>query len=178
MSFIDIVAPILEHEDKNVNTATKHAAVKIGGEINTEFRLAIQSFYSAYHPKRGRTASMYQFRQGVGGKNKYYKRMEKNVYKTGLLADPSFYEGNPYQKDHGWTFVDPSYVFNFSYLQGIHGFTEDMVSSHNEFSDKKWNPKNIPPKTTPPDEIMQRSFDDKFTKDYCQSVLNSCYAAL
>ena len=158
-----------EKETKDSMVWAFHGAAReIGEKIEDQFRNAIMDFYRDYRPVGGRTASMFQFARGIGGKKVFYKRMGKNDYKMGIYVDPSFYEGNPYEKDHGWDFMNPSIAFNLSYLSGIHGFDEGMVRMH---QGGKWNPKRIPPVTTPPDVIMEENFNNAITDTYISSVL-------
>ena len=112
-----------------LDKALEIVAMDVGKEIQAAFESAISDFYSSYSPNSyHRTKTMYQFSSGYNGGSKkpLFEKIGKLKYEAGITVSPSHVAGNPYKKNHGLD-VDPEWVFDVSYLKGIHGFNRSDV---------------------------------------------------
>lgn len=107
-------------------------AQEVGEAIQEGFNYSISTFYSAYHPDwYDRTESMFSFSSGYSnsaGWEPLYKRKGKLKYEAGITVGPENVKGNPYEKNpkHGLD-VNAEWVFDVSYMKGIHGFNRQNI---------------------------------------------------
>lgn len=123
-SFIDI-----DEVKRAFDTAISVVASQVGDEIQTAFDSAIVKFYSDYDPTSyDRTETMFQFSSGyrLGPKKPLFEKKGDMKYEAGIIVSPNNVSGNPYKKNHGIR-VTPKFVFNVSYMKGIHGFNRNNV---------------------------------------------------
>lgn len=166
-AFDEAITQVKEIMDK----ACKKAAKEIGEEIHNTFMKAINDFYNDW-PAKKRGYNLQEIDYGVKGKKVYNRSLGNNSYLCGIYVDPSYMNGNPYEKKHGWTFMNPSIAFNLSYLGGIHGFDEGMVAMAAPLKNgKPWDPGTIPKTSTPPDQVIAREFE-KYTLEEVESRIN------
>ena len=163
----------IEKEKQKLKRAGAQAAKEIGSDIHNIFRSSVDRWYADYNAA-SRGYHLQEIDYGVRGKNRYSYTLGDNEFLCGIYVDPSYMDGNPYEKTHGRTDITPSWVFDLSYLRGIHGFTEDMVAGHNEqlsyMDGKKWNPPKIPGASRPPDEEIEERFNE-YTEDRVKSIV-------
>lgn len=122
--FIDIAE--IENKFDRVLSMT---ADDVGFQIEQAFETAISKFYSDYDPSSyDRTDSMFLLSSGYNDYSTLSKKNGKFRYEAGIRVSPDNVPGNPYAKNprHGIP-VDPAFVFDVSYLKGIHGFNRKNV---------------------------------------------------
>ena len=129
---------------RKFDTALKMVAEEVGEEIQQTFVNAISSFYASYSPTSyDRTLSMYSFSSGYSNAEHHLPLHKKNGrldYSAGIQVGPEFVKGNPYAKSHGIN-VNPEWVFDVSYMKGIHGFNrQNIIGQRNN----KLKPENGP----------------------------------
>ena len=122
----------IEEITKELDNALAKVAAEVGMEIQMGFVRAINRFYNSYGPRSyDRTGALFQQSSAsdggilAGGSDfsKTWKRNGELSYEAGITVGPSNVSGNPYKKNprHGLD-VDPDFVYNISYMRGIHGF--------------------------------------------------------
>ena len=127
------------------DNAMQIIAQEVGTDLQKSFDRAIDIFYAAYSPTSyKRTKSMYGFSSGspkTGKPMPLWKRNKKLDYTAGIKVGPENISGNPYDKSKSTAFkisgrgsrsvhgidVDPAWVFDVSYMKGIHGFNRMNV---------------------------------------------------
>lgn len=135
---------------KIANKILSEMTYDIAYEIESAYERIIDGFYKDYTPLYyERTYSTYL---GSNVYNDISKGIQKTSsgYKIGISVSSDYIEGDPY-------LADKDYVFHRSFVEGIHGFTEN----------DPWGKINmrIPPKTSPtPKEQMDQWFQE-FKKD-------------
>lgn len=184
--------------EKRFDSALESVAIVVGEEIEAAFERAIVEFYSSYHQTvYERTESLFKLSSGYpkGANLPLWKKKGKLSYEAGIDVKPKYVPGNPYKKipPHGLN-VDTEWVFDVSYMKGIHGFNIRNVRT----TKKKWKPgysnkrkeftnlfsefriplsmyqdvaandfslfrtkeSSVPTNSTPPDDLMRKSFKD------------------
>lgn len=159
---------LLEKEINDIfNQAINDTAEDILVEVEQAYENVIETFYKSYPTKRKRTYSLYKASSGYENlftpNNMYY---ENGIPIIGIDVHSSFIPGTPYRADVNGN----EWVFDRSFEQGIHGFTEaevkiwtkkNHINRHGEKS-KFLKPKKIPTQMSPaPRKLM----DDKFYKE-------------
>lgn len=171
-------APVIKLKDggKPLGWAMKDAANHIGNKIGAEYENAINVFYRSYYPARyERTDSLYQGEMGVGGKKIYHTQIGKYAHDCGLEVGPEFYDGNPYEKNpHHGLHMYPMFVFPLAFFQGIHGFSAYYTRGlKNKETENNWW-KTTPPKTTPPERILNKRFRKIDNANYVYGIVQAC----
>lgn len=178
---------ILDPIEEKLNKALYNTAEDVLVEIEAAFESVIEKFYEDYTPRNGnpyyyrRTGSTFYgsnaYNNLINPETLYY---EKDIPITGIDIHSSFIEkvlGNPYNADMN----SPAWVFNRTFYEGIHGFTEVEAETwskdtHKNRKGKKsrfHKPKNIPTQTTPvPKELMDAKFKDISSIDHLNELLN------
>lgn len=117
---------------KELGEAIQVVGKEIGKEIEIAYDLAIDQFYAAYEPTSyRRTESTLKASSANNGKPSYKKTGELSC-EAGITVDPS-YMGQPYFKNHGWQKASADFIFERTWDEGIHGFTDSEVVSKKKF---------------------------------------------
>lgn len=116
---------------RQFNAAVKDMAGQMTYTIESAYQGAIQAFYDDYYPKwYQRTYSTFEASDRANDMFGYNQM--GNIFESGIHVDPSFISGNPYRADKGW-------VFERTFVQGIHGFTlQDLQHWQDRRIQAKW----------------------------------------
>lgn len=110
---------------------------QLGKEIYNAFKTTIIDFYNSY-PKTqwyDRTLSLRYAYTGIGGKNKFSRKLKTGAYRCGVMVGAEYMDGDPYVRQHHAAsmdgIVDKAWVFPRAFDKGIHGFTQGEVNTFN-----------------------------------------------
>lgn len=115
---------------KQFDAALAAVSYEVGFEIEKAFENAIQEFYDDYpNPLYRRTGYMFYLSDGYADNSLLSNRLGDYQYEAGIEVSPLNVPGNPYEKNpHHGLHVTPRFVYNISYMRGIHGFNRsDLV---------------------------------------------------
>lgn len=126
--------------EKNFKKALKDTTVQMNEAIEYMYENAITLFYESFEPNYYvRTYSTYygsDLYDNIAGK--YDVVPQGNTYTAGITVSPKNIPGQPYYKN-GQSRPDKAWVFERTYIKGIHGITtaERRSFGKNAYWDKK-----------------------------------------
>lgn len=189
MSKKKIKEELVDPLEKLLQEAVEKTAEDILTEIETAYENVIQEFYNDYTPKNG--GPIWYKRTGASfyGSNAYDTLinpstlyLQGDTYITGIDVHSQFVENNPYGVNPYRADVNsPSWVFDRTFNEGIHGFTAaevDIWSSKKHINRHKKKsrfrkPKNIPHQMrTPPKQLMDEKFKDISSQKHLDEIFN------
>lgn len=112
---------------------------EIGNEIEAAFETAIADFYASYKPNRyKRTGNIKHLSSGYNDPSSVSVKLGNYRYIAGIKVSPGNVSPTAYAKSpHHGLRVNPYFVYNISYMRGIHGFNRsDLFFKRDEQSGK------------------------------------------
>ena len=169
--FLGIVAETKE----NLNKALKRASVDVAVELQKDFNMSLNQFYDAYHPRRyKRTYSTYKASSGNDASGHFVNPRKlitggDGSYTITLTVDGGRVPEGAYAKEHPTgKNLSATDIFYRVWDEGIHGFTEDEIDAFYK-EQLHWT---IPPKTTPPDVVMDQRFAKTGSGEHLGSIVS------
>ena len=164
---------------KKLNVALKKAANDVAVEMQKDFNLSMNQFYYDYKPRRyKRTHSTFLASSGNDSAGHFADPSSMvsggdGTYTVELIVDGSRIPEGAYPsktglKKEGGPGISAAEIFSRVWDQGIHGFTWGEVPDYYIYY-RNWT---IPPKTTPPDEIMAVRFGHTSSGEHLNSIVS------
>ena len=152
---------ITKDVEKRMKVAARKAAKKVTADIQKMYKETVTEFYNHYNPSfYDRTFSTYEGSDGYG-KESFDPTEVGDDYLAGIEVSPSNIEGEPYE-------ADKDYVFERTFVKGIHGFTPEEAESYNHV-------KGIAPMSPPPEKVLEKKVKDYVAEDKIKTIFDQMF---
>lgn len=146
---------------RRAKIAARKTAKKVTADIQKMYKETVTEFYDHYDPSSyKRTFSTYEGSDGYGKEN--FDPIEVgDDYLAGIEVSPSNIEGDPYE-------ADKDYVFERTFVKGIHGFTPEEAEQYNSV-------KGITPMSPPPEKVLEKKIKDYVAEDKIKTIFEQMF---